>query len=176
MIIANQNNLDEGGAARRHVDQVMQAGARGKGLVERILAFSPSGDGERVAVHVQSVVEETLELLTASLPAHVRLDTELDAGDTAVVGDATQFHQVTMNLCTNALQAMEHGGVLTVLLDRVAVPERRLLSHGTLLAGPYVRHPVSDTRGGIPPAGPEPMFPPFFPPHGNGRGARAGPF
>src|SRR3984893_1188271 len=48
-----QNNLDEGGAARRHVDQVMLAGARGKGLVERILAFTRSGLGERVAVHVQ---------------------------------------------------------------------------------------------------------------------------
>src|SRR3979490_3026859 len=134
-----QKNRGEGGAVRRHVDQVMQAGARGKGLVERILAFSPSGAGERVAVHVQSVVEETLELLTASLPAQVRLDTELDAGDTAVVGDATQFHQVAMNLCTNALQAMEHGGVLTVLLDRVAGPAPRALSHATLSPGPHAR-------------------------------------
>src|SRR5258705_2828928 len=100
MIIANQNNLDEGGAARRHVDQVMQAGARGKGLVQRILTFSPSGVGERVAVHVQSVVEETLELLTASLPAHVRLDTELDAGDTAVEGDASQLCQRATHLFT----------------------------------------------------------------------------
>src|SRR5258708_10009390 len=147
-----QNNLDEGSAARRHVDQVMVAGARGKGLVERILIFSPSGAGERVAVHVQSVVEETLELLTASLPAHVRLDAELDAGDTAVVGDATQFHQVAMNLCTNALQAMEHGGVLTVLLDRVAVPEPPAPSHVALSPGPHVRLFVRDTATCIPPA------------------------
>src|SRR5258706_8642452 len=108
-----QKNL-EGRAVRRHVDQVMQAGARGKGLVERILAFSRSGLGERVPVHVQSVVEETLELLTASLPARMRLETTLDAGDTAIVGDATQLHQVAMNLCNNALQAMEHGGELPV--------------------------------------------------------------
>src|SRR6266851_5541148 len=59
-----QKNL-EGRAVRRHVDQVMLAGARGKGLVERILAFSRSGLGERVPVHVQSVVEETLEILAA---------------------------------------------------------------------------------------------------------------
>src|SRR6267142_794967 len=116
-----QKNL-EGGAVRRHVDQVMQAGARGKGLVERILAFSRSGLGERVPVHVQSVVEETLEILAASLLPQVRLEKRLDVGDTAVVGDATQLHQVAMNLCTNALQAMEHGGVLAVVLDRESVP------------------------------------------------------
>jgi PAS domain S-box-containing protein len=156
-----QRNL-EGRAVRRHVDQVMQAGARGKGLVERILAFSRSGLGERVPVHVQSVVEETLEILAASLLPQVRLEKRLDAGDTAVVGDATQLHQVAMNLCTNALQAMEHGGVLTVVLDRESVPERRLLSHGALAPGPYVRLSVSDTGSGIPPAVLERMFDPFF--------------
>src|SRR6202035_1359507 len=111
-----QNNLGEGGPARRQVDQVMHAGARGKALVERILAFSRSGMGERVPLHVQSVVEETLELLAASLPADVRLERQLDAVDTAVVGDTTQLHQVAMNLCTNAVGAMERGGVLTVAL------------------------------------------------------------
>src|SRR5712692_10042146 len=168
-----QKNL-EGGAVRRHVDQVMQAGARGKGLVERILAFSRSGLSERVPVHVQSVVEETLGLLEASLLPQVRLEKRLDAGDTAVVGDATQLHQVAMNLCTNALQAMEHGGVLTVVLDRESVPERRLLSHGTLLPGPYVRLSVGDTGSGIAPAVLERMFDPFFTTKGVGDGTGLG--
>src|SRR5467141_2869246 len=168
-----QKNL-EGRAVRRHVDQVMQAGARGNGLVERILAFSRSGLGERVPVHVQSVVEETLEILAASLLPQVRLEKRLDAGDTAVVGDATQLHQVAMNLCTNALQAMEHGGVLTVALDRVAVAEGRLLSHGTLLPGPYVRLSVSDTGSGIAPAVLERMFDPFFTTTGGGDGTGLG--
>ena len=157
-----QKNLGEDGGARRHVDQVMLAGARGKGLVERILAFSRSGLGERVPVHVQSVVEEALEILAASLSTDVQLEKRLAAGDTAVVGDATQLHQVAMNLCTNALQAMKHAGVLTVALEKVAVPERRLLSHGVLLPGPYVRLVVSDTGSGIPPAVLERMFDPFF--------------
>jgi signal transduction histidine kinase/ActR/RegA family two-component response regulator len=157
-----QNNLDKGSAVRRHVDRVMQAGARGKALVERILAFSSSGMCERVPLKVQPVVEETLELLAASLPADVRLERRLDALDTAVVGDATQFHQVVMNLCTNAVYAMERGGVLTVVLERVAVDERCLLSHGTLSAGCYVRLSVTDTGSGIPPVVFERMFDPFF--------------
>jgi NO-binding membrane sensor protein with MHYT domain/nitrogen-specific signal transduction histidine kinase/ActR/RegA family two-component response regulator len=157
-----QNSLGEDGTVRRQLDQVMQAGARGKGLVDRILAFSRSGMGERGPVEVHSVVEETLELLAASLPADVRLERQLDAADAAVVGDATQLHQVAMNLCTNAVHAMAHGGVLTVVLDRVAEGERRLLSHGTLCAGRYVRLSVRDTGSGIPPAVLERMFDPFF--------------
>jgi NO-binding membrane sensor protein with MHYT domain/nitrogen-specific signal transduction histidine kinase/ActR/RegA family two-component response regulator len=167
-----QDGLGEGDAVRRHIDQVMQAGARGKGLVDRILAFSRSGMGERIPLHVQSVVEETLELLAASLPAEVRLETRLDAAYTVVVGDATQLHQVTMNLCTNAMQAMVRGGVLTVVLAREAVLERCLLSHGTLGAGSYVRLSISDTGCGIPPAVLERMFDPFFTtkPVGDGTG------
>jgi CheY-like chemotaxis protein len=118
--------------------------------------------GERVPIPVQSVVEETLELLAASLPADVHLERRLHALDTAVVGDATQFHQVVMNLCTNAVHAMERGGVLTVVLERVAVGERRLLSHGTLGADRYARLSISDTGSGIPPAVLERMFDPFF--------------
>jgi signal transduction histidine kinase/DNA-binding response OmpR family regulator len=157
-----QNNLSEGSVVRRQIDQMMQAGGRGKELVDRILAFSRSGMGVRVPLHVQSIVEETLELLAASLPANVRIQRKLNAIDTAVMGDATQFHQVAMNLCTNAVQAMAQGGVLTVALDAVAVDERCLLSHGTLRAGRYVRILISDTGGGISPAVLERMFDPFF--------------
>jgi PAS domain S-box-containing protein len=157
-----QSNQQEGTPARHQLDQVMRAGARGKDLVDRILAFSRSGIAERVPIQPQTVVEETLELLAASLPAEVQLKTRLDALDMAVVGDATQLHQVFMNLCTNALQAMKRGGLLTVVLERAAVGERRLVSHGTLSAGSYVRLAVSDTGTGIPPAVLERMFDPFF--------------
>ena len=157
-----QSNQREGTAARHQLDQIMHAGARGKGLVDRILAFSRSGIAERAPIQLQSVVEETLQLLAASLCAEVHLETRLDALDMAVVGDVTQFHQVFMNLCTNAIQAMDRGGVLTVVLERAAVAERRLISHGTLDAGSYVRLAVCDTGTGIPPAVYERMFDPFF--------------
>ena len=157
-----QNKLAKGSALRRQIDQVMQAGARGKALVERILAFSRSRISERVPVPVQSVVEETIELLAASLPADMRLERRLDAVEAAVMGDATQLHQVIMNLCTNAVHAMERGGVLTIVLDRMVLRERSLLSHGSLAAGRYVRLSVSDTGSGIPPAVLEHVFDPFF--------------
>jgi PAS domain S-box-containing protein len=157
-----QSKAGESGPLREQLDQVMQAGNRGKRLVEHILAFSRSGVGERLPVHVQSVAEETLDLLAASLPPTIRLEKMLRGADAAVVGDATQLHQVTMNLCTNAVQAMPNGGVLSVTLERTDIDEARELAHGALAPGPYVRLQVSDTGTGIPRAVLERIFDPFF--------------
>src|SRR5258708_21052443 len=96
-----QSNLSEGSAVRHLIDQVMHAGMRGKGLIDRILAFSRSGVGERVPVQVQAVVEETLELLAASLPVDVRLERRRYSADRAGVGGGAQFHQIVMNFRTN---------------------------------------------------------------------------
>jgi PAS domain S-box-containing protein len=147
---------------RRYLDNVMHATERAKLLVERILGFSRSGLADRVPVNVESVITETLELLEASLPAGIRVQSRIEAGDAAVIGDATYLHQVAMNLCTNALQAMERGGLLSVILERTVVSDPRTLSRGSLAPGPYVRLVVTDTGNGIPPAVLERMFDPFF--------------
>jgi CheY-like chemotaxis protein len=153
----------------------MQAGGRGKSLVERILAFSRSGLSERTAVDVQGVIEETLALLVAtSLGPGVRLESRLDAAGAAIVGDATQLHQVAMNLCTNALQAMENDGLLSVALDRIDAAEDRRLLHGSLAPGTYIRLCVTDTGSGIPPRILERMFDPFFTTKGVGKGTGLG--
>ena len=164
----------EGSVVRRYIDNVMHAAGRAKSLVERILAFSRSGLGERAPVNVQAVVAETLALLAASLPGRVQLQRKLEAGDAAVIADATQLHQVVMNLCTNAVQAMDDGGVLEVRVDRAEVRERRSVLHGEVAPGPYVRVTVSDTGSGIEPQVLERMFDPFFTTKGVGAGTGLG--
>jgi PAS domain S-box-containing protein len=171
--LAHQHSA-AGSALRRYVDNVLSAAGRAKSLVDRILGFSRSGLGERVPVHVQSITQETLELLAASLPAGVQLEQNLTAGNAAVTGDATQLHQVIMNLCTNALHAMEHGGVLRVVLERVDVNEPRALTRGTLARGPHLRLTVSDTGIGIAPEVLERIFDPFFTTKGVGDGTGLG--
>jgi PAS domain S-box-containing protein len=150
-----------GTALRRHIDAVVAAGLRAKSLVERILAFSRSGVGERSAVQVQSIVTETLDLLAASLPAQVRLERTLEAGEATVMGDATQIHQVVMNLCANAVQAVKGRGTLTVALDVVERGEA-VAATSRLAAGRYVRLQVRDTGSGIPAGVLERIFDPFF--------------
>jgi len=122
------SNLIPAGPVRRYIDNVMHAAGRAKLLVDRILGFSRSGLGERTQVHIQSVVEETLELLAASLPPDIRLEESLDARDAALIGDSTQLHQVAMNLCTNAVRAMERGGH-AARASRMRGSERRAIGH-----------------------------------------------
>jgi len=161
-------------ALRRYLDNVMHAAERAKLLVERILGFSRSGLGDQVLVNVQSVVSETLELLAGSLPTGIRLETKLEAGDAAVIGDPTYLHQVTMNLCTNAVQAMERGGVLGVTVARVRSTQARTLARGSLVPGEYVRLTVTDTGAGIPAEAMERIFDPFFTTKNVGEGTGLG--
>jgi PAS domain S-box-containing protein len=157
-----QREAGDGTAHRRHIDAAMSAAQRAKSLVERILAFSRSGVGDRVPVHVQSVVEEALQMVAASMPPGVRLAQHLEAGDAAVMGDATQIHQVVTNLCSNAVQAMRAAGALTVRLDTVAMQEPHMATTSTLAPGPYIRLVVTDTGVGIAPRVLERIFDPFF--------------
>src|SRR5215468_379549 len=168
------NSSGEGTAVRRYIDNVMHAAGRAKALVEQILAFSRSGLGERAPVNIQTVIAETLQLLAASLPARVQLERKLDGGDAAVIADATQLHQVVMNLGTNAVQAMPAGGVLEVCLERADVSERRSAFHGELAPGPYIRLTVRDTGTGIDPKVLDRMFDPFFTTKGVGAGTGLG--
>ena len=152
----------EGTRLRRDLDNVMIAGERARALVDRILAFSRSGVGERVAVDVEAVARETLRLLAPKLPAGISLEEQLDAGRPAVMGDATQIHQVLMNLMTNAVQAMPAGGVLRVSLRSIDVITPRSATTGTLVAAPHVALEVRDTGSGMAPDVAERIFDPFF--------------
>jgi signal transduction histidine kinase len=156
------------------LDNVLNAGNRAKALVERILAFSRSGMGERVPVHVQSVVQETADLLRAALPTSIEFRVHLDAGDSSIIGDPTQIHQVVMNLCTNAMQTMRDGGTLDVSLKRVEQLVPCILTSGSLAPGDYLCLAVSDTGAGIEPEVMERIFDPFFTTKGVGGGTGLG--
>jgi len=172
--LALQHEAAKDPTLKRYLDNVLHAAERAKLLVQRILGFSRSGLGDRVPVNVQSVVSETLELLAASLPVGIHIESALTAGTAAVTGDATYLHQVTMNLCTNAVQAMAGGGVLKVRLQRETLMAPRTLSRGALAPGDYVHLTVADTGAGIPPAILERIFDPFFTTKSVGEGTGLG--
>ena len=157
-----QRDAEQGTRQRRHLDATISAALRAKSLVERILAFSRSGMGERGPVNVQSVVEEALGGIAASLPAGVHLEHELAAGAAAVLGDATQIHQVVMNLCANAVQAMSSSGTLTVSLQTAQLSEVVCVSTMQLAPGGYVKLSVRDTGSGMASHVLERIFDPFF--------------
>ena len=157
-----QNAACAGDPMRRYVDNIVIAGGRAKSLVERLLAFASAAPDKRIAVNAQSVVAEALDLISGSLPVGVRLHRELQAGDTAVMGDPTQIHRVVMNLCMNAIHAMKSGGALTVSLDILTLADSRAFATATLSAGEYIRLLVRDCGVGIQPDVLERIFEPFF--------------
>ena len=151
----------KGSRLARDLGSIVTAGERGRALVERVLAFSRNAVGERVPVHVERVVRDALDLVSAKLPPDVTLRPRLHARGAAVLGDATQVHQVLDNLATNAVQAMPAGGTLTVELA-VVFEASRSTTIGALTAGEYVVLKVADTGSGIAPEILDHVFDPFF--------------
>jgi len=156
------NTAPEGGALRRHVGQVMTAAHRAKALVDQILTYSRSARGRPTAVNAAATVIEALELVRASLPSNIDLRPHISAPRATVIADSTQVHQLVMNLCKNAVDAMPGGGTLGVALEALDTSSDKRLSHGLLPAGNYVRLSVQDTGSGMVSQVAERIFEPFF--------------
>ena len=165
-----QDEALPGSDQARHLDKVLKAALRGKALVERILAFSRGGARASTVFELEPVVEEVLTLLSASLRPGVVLERALEAPAGRLRGDPTQAFEAVMNLCTNAMQAMPHGGMLSVQLRREHTAAPRVLSHSLLATGDYLALTVADQGSGITPDVMERLFQPFF----TTRGAQSG--
>jgi len=146
-----------------NLEQVLKAAGRARNLVKQILEFSRKSQYEVRAVQVDSILKEALKLLRASIPATVEIQIEIaNAGD-VVMADSTQIHQVIMNLCTNAVHAMENGGgILTIGLKRVVLQDFDTVPYEGIAAGQYLQLSVRDTGDGIDPDTMARVFEPFF--------------
>ena len=156
------SDTNEGSRQRRDLESIMSAGERGRTLVDRILTFSRSGFSERLPVHVEAVVQETIDLLTPTLPDNIEINLCLTAGRTAMMGDATQVHQLVMNLVTNAVHAMEKGGLIWISLSVRHRQSARIATTGMLQEGSYLVLEIADSGSGIEPDVLDRIFDPFF--------------
>ena len=157
-----QENAPKGSLLESDLNNIIVAGERGRALVARVLAFSRSAVGERVPVHVERVVREALDQVLAKLPPSVTVHARLHAGPAAVLGDATQIHQVASNLATNAVHAMPSGGRLRVDLAALRVEAARMATVGRLEPGDYVVLTVVDTGTGMAPEILDHIFEPYY--------------
>ncbi len=156
--------------------QVIKAALRAKDLVQQILAFSRQSPKERKPLQPHLVVKEALKLLRASLPSTIEIREEISPECGAILADPTQVHQIIMNLCTNAYQAMrEKGGVLGVSLMKVTIGEEngKVIS-AELAPGEYVLLEVSDTGRGMDRATLARIFEPYFTTKPTGEGTGLG--
>ncbi len=157
------------------LQEVLQAGYRAKKLVRQILTFSRQDESGKKVVFLQTIVEEALNLLRASLPSTISLESHLQPETLPVLADATQIHQVVMNLGANAEYAMrESGGKLVVKLDQIEVNEDHPLLRQGISVGAYIRLAVSDSGKGMAPNIQKRIFDPFFTTKGVGEGTGLG--
>jgi CheY-like chemotaxis protein len=142
--------------------QVLKAGGRAKELVQQILAFSHRQENELQPIKVNLIVNEAIKLLRASLPATIQIHHKIESNLT-VLSDATNIHQILMNLCTNSSYAMqEDGGILEVNLADVNLDSNIARQHPGVKPGKFVKLTVSDTGCGMSPEIVSRIFDPFF--------------
>lgn len=160
--------------ARRLVDMIEGAGQRGAGIVKQVLTFARGIEGERVELQPKYLIKEIAQILGETLPRDIRVETEVSAMLSPVLGNATQLHQVLLNLAINARDAMPGGGRLTISAQDAWVDEGRAARNPPLKPGLHVAITVSDTGTGIPPEVLERMFEPFFTTKPTGKGTGLG--
>ncbi len=160
--------------ARRHLMAIQSASLRAKEMVLQLLRFSRKSEEVKKSLDLRPVIQEALGLLRATLPSNIEIRKQVAPDLPAVMADATQLHQLLINLCTNAHHAMEAGGgVLTVILDQQEVGETDKLPE-PLHSGPYLRIRVADTGAGIPPEIQDRIFDPYFTTKETGQGTGMG--
>jgi signal transduction histidine kinase/ActR/RegA family two-component response regulator len=162
-------------SARKNLEEILKAATRAKGLVQQILTFSRQSGHEREPIKVQYVIKEALKLLRASIPATIEIVHHLDNDCGPVIGDATQIHQVIMNLCTNAYQAMQAcGGKLKVSLREVDISYADTMEIVGLKPGKHVCLTVKDEGCGMEPAVLDRIFEPYYTTKEHGKGTGLG--
>ncbi|MFZ5759446.1 MAG: PAS domain-containing protein [Thermodesulfobacteriota bacterium] len=167
--------VEEGSRAASHVAQVIQAAQRASGLVRQILTFSRKGAPRRERLQPSLIVKEALKLLRASLPATLEIEEDIDRDSGLIVADPVQLHQIIVNLCTNALHAMEEEtGVVTVRLARRELGADELVGHPGVAPGPFVELVVSDSGCGMDNQTLSRIFDPYFTTKPIGKGTGLG--
>jgi len=160
---------------RENLEMVVQAGRRARDLIDQIVTFSRHGEHEKVPADLSLVVSEVLKLIRSALPSTIEIRQKIGADAAPVLADASQIHQVVMNLCANASQAMEaKGGLLEVSLARMVVDEEAARRYGNIRPGVYHRLAIRDTGHGIERAVLEQIFEPFFTTKDVGKGTGLG--
>ena len=146
--------LAEKNQAERCLSEVLRASDRAKDLVAQILSFSRYSDSELKPLQISSIIKEALRLIRSTLPTTIQINKQIEDQNSIIVGNATQIHQIMMNLCTNAAHAMKgRDGFLTVSLKAVDLAVHDLADDAHYPAGlgpgQYVCLTVADTGHGI---------------------------
>ena len=154
---------------------IISASARnGAEMVRQILSFARGVEGRRVELQLRHLIREVENLINETFLKNIQVRTIVPHDLWTVIGDPTQFHQVLVNLCVNARDAMPEGGTLTIFAENVTLDEHFAGLDGEAHPGAYVLLKVEDTGTGIPAKVIAQIFDPFFTTKEVGKGTGLG--
>lgn len=160
--------------ATKTLAAIESSAKRGTDMVKQVLTFARGIQGERLTMQIDHVLYEVLRLIEETFPKGITIQNEVPKHLWHIVGDATQLHQVFMNLCVNARDAMPDGGTLTIHAENTVVDEVFAEKYYGATTGPHIHIWVRDTGMGIPDGLKEKIFEPFFTTKAIGKGTGLG--
>jgi len=168
------DDTEKGSQLHNNLKEVLIAGNRASDLVKQILTFSRQADQELKPLKIQLVVKEALKLIRSSLPTTIEIHQDISNTCGFVLADATQIHQVSMNLLTNAYHALEDkGGKMDITLNEIELDVDDL-KDPAMIPGPYVCLTVADTGTGIDESIMDRIFEPYYSTKVKGKGTGLG--
>ena len=135
---------------------------RGSALVKQVLSFARGVSGESKVIQVGHLLWEIKDFAVQTFPKSIEVWTDIPKDLWTILGDATQIHQVLMNLCVNARDAMPGGGTLSITAQNMSIDENYARMNLEARVGSYIQITVSDTGSGIPQKIIDRIFEPFF--------------
>jgi PAS domain S-box-containing protein len=167
--------IPQGTPLHRNLQQILAGGRRAGDLVRQILTFSRQNERELKPMQIGPMLKEALKLLRSSLPATMQIAKYISPDVDNVMADPTQIHQIIMNLCANAAQAMDtDGGRLRVELVQEVLEAHDVATRPGIEPGPFARISVADTGKGIAPEHIGKIFNPYFTTKKTGEGTGLG--
>ena len=171
-----KDDLPVSSLSRNHLDQIFKAGNRAKELVKQILTFSRKDIAREGPIELTPIIKEVLKLMRASLPSSIEIKEEINTPPySCIIANPINIHQVLVNLCTNALHAMQdEKGILTIKLNKVNLTEADVAFEPDVSAGSFIELIVSDTGCGMDGRTIERVFEPYYTTKKAGKGTGLG--
>jgi PAS domain S-box-containing protein len=156
------------------LDTIDISAKRGADIVRQVLSFARGVEGDRIEIQLKDQFKDLETIIKETFPKNIRLDLSLPDKIWMILGDPTQLHQVLMNLCVNARDAMPDGGILSITMENTTLDEQFAAMHLQAKPGEYVAISVTDSGTGIPSAILDKIFEPFFTTKEVGKGTGLG--
>ena len=166
------NTTDE--ETKRWLTMARENAERGASMVKQVLTFARGVEGERVSVQIKHIVKDLVKVLNETLPKSIAVKYDIEPELDIISADATQIHQVLMNLCINARDAMPNGGTLTITASNTKLDENYARMYIEAKPGRYVLLSVKDTGEGMSQGIQQRIFDPFFTTKEIGKGTGLG--